>query len=279
MFGNIIAVSKQNGTVAVESSNIEDTATNQWKGERWQDENANDNNVVIVVGNEAARPASIVVNEHPMADVEMVLINLNANNNRNSAVIATAIEPIDKRLSSPMNNGQSVDIIVAVSTVPAVTMPVLANGGHSSASSSGDHGVDDDDDNSKDNYDMLEEEEEIVNGHGTNEDDDDDDDDEHIKETDGLVEKNHLNDLEDCDYYSDGDGDDDEREEILKCNGGDGIIANHFVGLYTKYFLLPKTWIFIRLTIFIWALEEKTAAVNWARSFSLPTSYHLVFRT
>ena len=42
--------------------------------------------------------------------------------------------------------------------------------------------------------------------------------------------------LEDCDYYSDGDNDVDVEQkravDILKFNGGDGIIANHFIGLY-----------------------------------------------
>lgn len=174
----------------------------------------------------------------------MVLINLNANKNRNSAVFVNGIEPIEKRLSSSITSDHSIEMCVGM---PVATNGLsLVNGGHSSASSSGDHGVgDDDDDNSKDNYDMddgEEEEEEIINGHhhvnGHHPNDDDDaSDDDRIKETDSLVEKNRLNDLEDCDYYSDGDGDDDEREEILKCNnGGDGIIANHFVGLYKQFY-------------------------------------------
>lgn len=87
------------------------------------------------------------------------------------------------------------------------------------------------DDDSKDNYDMEDDEDMIA--HENNEYDNDDDAD-IVDETHVLVFSKQLNDLEDCDYYSDGDGIDDEREEILKCNGGDGIIANLFAGLYSQ---------------------------------------------
>lgn len=75
------------------------------------------------------------------------------------------------------------------------------------------------DDDSKDNYDM------------------DDDDDDNADETQlFLVTKGQTNDLEDCDYFSDGDGIDDEREEILKCVNGDGFISKLFAGLYLNHF-------------------------------------------
>lgn len=81
------------------------------------------------------------------------------------------------------------------------------------------------DDDSKDNYDM--DDEEIV--HEEQEYDDDD----NANETQlFLVSKGQLNDLEDCDYFSDGDGIDDEREEILKCGDGGGFICKLFAGLY-----------------------------------------------
>lgn len=62
-------------------------------------------------------------------------------------------------------------------------------------------------------------------------------------ETRKLVNGGNSSETEDCDYYSDGDNDGDGngsgngdvkqgRGDILKFNGGDGIIANHFIGLY-----------------------------------------------
>lgn len=151
-------------------------------------------------------------------DVELVLISLNnSHSNRNSTVIVNTDQQL-KRISGIFNddNSDNIDNIIIKSPVINNEYPLIITGDYHN----------DDDDNSKDNYDMDEADEDHA-------DNDDDDGDEHIKETDELVEKKHqLNDLEDCDYYSDGDGDDDEREEILKCNGGDGIIANHFVGLY-----------------------------------------------
>lgn len=109
------------------------------------------------------------------------------------------------------------------------------------------------DDDSKENYDMdeVEEDDEMkenqynrdsLNGNANedcnnNEDDGDGDDFDECDETQKLVLVTHNanNDLEDCDYYSDGDSANDEREEILKYNIGDGIIANLFVGLYNNY--------------------------------------------
>lgn len=47
--------------------------------------------------------------------------------------------------------------------------------------------------------------------------------------------ENHKDDniIEYHDYANGvGDGDGDEKEEFLKCNGGDGIVLNHFVGWY-----------------------------------------------
>lgn len=54
-------------------------------------------------------------------------------------------------------------------------------------------------------------------------------------ETRKLVNGENGSELEDCDYYSDGDNDGEVeqlRADIIKFNGGDGIIANHFIGLY-----------------------------------------------
>lgn len=55
-------------------------------------------------------------------------------------------------------------------------------------------------------------------------------------ETKKLVNGENGSETEDCDYYSDGDNDADVKQgrgNILKFNGGgDGIIANLFIGLY-----------------------------------------------
>lgn len=56
-------------------------------------------------------------------------------------------------------------------------------------------------------------------------DDDDDDDVENHKDENNIEYRDEY-------YYANGDGDGDEKEEFLKCNGGDGIILNHFVGWY-----------------------------------------------
>lgn len=54
------------------------------------------------------------------------------------------------------------------------------------------------------------------------------------------------NSIEYHEEYANGDGTgdgeeeeekDDEKEEFLKCNGGGGIILNHFVGWYFFYIL------------------------------------------
>lgn len=58
----------------------------------------------------------------------------------------------------------------------------------------------------------------------------------HDDETDGSHDtQRHKNEIViECheEYYANGDGGGDEKEEFLKYNGGDGIILNHFVGWY-----------------------------------------------
>lgn len=216
-------VDKQNDDSAVETvDGIEDIAiaTNQWKEERWQDENANDNNSLII--EELAfinttcttiETASVNGSCHslpPNDGVELVQINIIPNEMNN-----------DREIEENDNNRNTIQDDTGV-----------ASGSGTASSSSESHLHNDpEDDDSKDNYDMEEEEEMMA--HENNEYDDDDDAD-NADETHVLVCRKQLNDLEDCDYYSDGDGIDDEREEILKCNG-DGIIANLFAGLYSHW--------------------------------------------
>lgn len=65
----------------------------------------------------------------------------------------------------------------------------------------------------------------------------------HADETRKLVNGENGSELEDCDYYSDGENNGDAvdhtRNDILKFNGGDGIIANHFIGLYSCHIFFP----------------------------------------
>lgn len=163
-------------------------------------------------------------------DVELVLINvninqLNDNNNReieendNNRNTIDEVDDTDNEMRIDINNMRAFN-------------------------------DDDDDDNSKDNYDMDDVDEEEEENDGNESNPDDDDEDEQIAETRQLVSNHQLNDQEDCDYYSDGDGDDDEREEILKCNGGDGIIANLFTGLY-KFTIFLKSQFFFLLFVFV----------------------------
>lgn len=124
-----------------------------------------------------------------------------------------------------------------------------ASGSGSRSGASGSSDRDDDshlnnypeDDDSKDNYDM--DDEEIVQ-------EEPEYDDDNVNETElFIVSKGQLNDLEDCDYFSDGDGIDDEREDILKCVNGEGLICKLFTGLYfylslnekKKHFFLPNS--------------------------------------
>lgn len=76
-----------------------------------------------------------------------------------------------------------------------------------------------------------------------------------IEETQKLVNgTENGSEIEDCDYYSDGENATDilmmmmkqqqkqqqehnGHDDLKKINGGDGIIANHFIGLYFHFFL------------------------------------------
>lgn len=65
------------------------------------------------------------------------------------------------------------------------------------------------------------------------------------EEENGYDETDHRNDDENVieyhnEYYANGDG--DEKEEFLKCNGGDGIVLNHFVGWYLFFFSKSVHW-------------------------------------
>lgn len=69
-------------------------------------------------------------------------------------------------------------------------------------------------------------------------------------ETKKLVNGENNSETEDCDYYSDGDNDGDVKKgrgDILKFNGGDGIIANHFIGLYFSISIPHKLIVFYYL--------------------------------
>lgn len=79
-----------------------------------------------------------------------------------------------------------------------------------------------------------------------------------VEETQKLVNgTENGSEIEDCDYYSDGENATDilmmmmmkqqqqqqqqehngHHDDLKKINGGDGIIANHFIGLYFHFFL------------------------------------------
>lgn len=198
---------KGNGNIPVETTNIDDT-TNQWKEERWHNEIVNDS-VCIIVDNITNENDNNYINSDKETNntVELIPINNNMHNE------VTGEEK--HRDESTFNEQGRNEVIV-------------------------------EDDDSKENYDMDEIEEEQynrnsinekANEHCNNDEDGDGDDFDECDETKKLVivtENNTENnfDLEDCDYYSDGDSANDEREEILKYSIGDGIIANLFVGLY-----------------------------------------------
>lgn len=216
-------VDKQNGACPTEAiDGIEDIAiaTNQWKEERWQDENANDNSSLII--------DELAFNNTTCTTIETASVNGSCHSMQphdGVELVQINIIPVD------MNNDREIEENDNNrNTIQDDTGVASGSGTASSGSESHLHN-DPEDDDSKDNYDMEEDEDMIA--HETNEYDDDDDAD-NADETHVLVCRKQLNDLEDCDYYSDGDGIDDEREEILKCNG-DGTIANLFAGLYSKW--------------------------------------------
>lgn len=146
------------------------------------------------------------------------------------------------------------------------------------------------DDDSKENYDMdeVEEEEEedeteekalkkeLLNGNTNEEcnandgDGGEGDDFDECDETKKLVSVKHSdnNDLEDCDYYSDGDSVNEEREEILKYNIGDGIIANLFVGLYFMIFFSMFLLLYV---------HRHSSVISLFNSFHLLTCLYTFF--
>lgn len=215
---------------------IEDVAitTNQWKEERWQDKNANDNSSLII--------EELAFNNTTCTTIETASVNGSCHSlqpNDGVELVQINIIPMemntDREIEENDNNRNTIQDDTGVAS---------GSGTASSGSESHLHN-DHEDDDSKDNYDMEEEEEMIAhenNPYDGHDQDDDDDDADNADETHVLVCRKQLNDLEDCDYYSDGDGIDDEREEILKYNG-DGIIANLFAGLYSQ-------WIKILISIF-----------------------------
>lgn len=192
---------------------IEDIAiaTNQWKEERWQDENANDNSSLIIEELAFNHNTVCPTIETASANGSVELVQIN--------IIPVDAHNEHREIEENDNNRNTIQDDTGV-----------ASGSGTASTSSESHLHNDpEDDDSKDNYDMEEEEDIIVH---ENHEYDDDDDPDNADETHVLVCRKQLNDQEDCDYYSDGDGIDDEREEILKCSG-DGVIV--FAGLYSRW--------------------------------------------
>lgn len=279
---------QQQHSVEETINDIEEIAivTNQWKEERWQDENANDNNSLIIVEELAFTTNTTNLNNtcttnesHSLSGschsapasndgVELVQINSAIDLNQ------------DREIEENDNNRNTIQDDTGVAS---------GSGTASSSSESHLHNEPEDDD-SKDNYDMEDDEDMLIIAHehmhhsyriadhddGNNEDTDDAD------ETHVLVSRKDVNDLEDCDYYSDGDGiDDDEREEILKCNnGGDGIIANLFAGLYIIHVNeLQHIELVITLLFFISIIHSLSFCKyhSWAYAFIIYSSSCLCF--
>lgn len=178
---------------------------------------------------------------HFTQEIELALISVNTSINSSNGINESPIdaEELDTSDNNTTNNTQTTaecdDKLLQERSPPPPNES--CNG-------------DDDDSNSKDNYDMNYDDydenltDEMKRKHN---DEYDSRDVQNVEETHKLVNGENGVDLEDCDYYSDGDTDgnggvDNGREEILKFNhnNGDGIIANQFIGLYYFYFHLSN---------------------------------------
>lgn len=177
---------------------------------------------------------------HFTQDIEMGLISINTSINSSNGINESPIdaEELDTSDNNTTNNTQTTaecdDKLLQVDD-----KHIIQNG--SSMNGDGDGGDDEDDDsNSKENYDMdYNDFDENLTDEMKRKHHDDSytlRDVQNAEETQKLVNGDNGGDLEDCDYYSDGDA---GEKDILKFNhnDGDGIIANHFIGLYFMSFL------------------------------------------
>lgn len=168
---------------------------------------------------------------HLAQEIELALISVNTSINSSNGINESPIdgEELDTSDNNTTNNTQTTaecdDKLLHVDEVQRRNESV---------------NEDDDDSNSKDNYDMNYDDyyqdenltDELKRKHteeyGVR-------DIQNPGETEKLVNGENGVDVEDCDYYSDGEtsGIENSREDILKLKcDGDGIIANHFIGLY-----------------------------------------------
>lgn len=172
---------------------------------------------------------------HLAQEIELALISVNTSINSSNGINESPIdgEELDTSDNNTTNNTQTTaecdDKLLHVNEVQRRNSSINEN---------------DYDSNSKDNYDMNYDDyyqdenltDELKRKHteeyGMR-------DVQNPGETEKLVNGENGVDLEDCDYYSDGEtsGIENSREDNLKLKrDGDGIIANHFIGLYFIFF-------------------------------------------
>lgn len=220
----------------------DDDTTINWKGERWQDENANNNSMLIIVNtafdenaknsdeepepdesDELTNAQRQTTNDEPniVQDIELAVISVNESLNSSNEINESPIdgEEIDTSDNNTTNNTQT------TAECDDRLLPIEQKHNRNGSGSS--------------NYDDYEADENLSIGvdelrkhngdYGIH-------DVQNADETHKLVNGENGSELEDCDYYSDGepngDAEDHTTNDILKFNGGDGIIANHFIGLY-----------------------------------------------
>lgn len=198
-----------NGTLSIEPPTSIEETTNQWKGERWHEENENDNNNIIVVVDDE-QDENLINNDD---DILIKIIKAKDQIQQQSDERMNGCSSFYKNLNHISDNdfiGRQHDDLQDSNYV----------NGH----------YDEEEDQGEEEDDVEEEcEEEIGDddrrvGHEL--DDEDEDDDDVNRDDEEYI----------CEYYSDGDGGDD-KQEILKRNHGDGIIAKLIVGWYIFLFL------------------------------------------
>lgn len=234
-----------NGTLPLEPPTSIEETTNQWKGERWHSANENDNNNIIVIVDDdddaddnapdhnetvvGADTENLITNGDDNVQI-IKIIKVKDHNQRKSSQIDELMISSSNSFYKNLNqqNGDSSDFIGRQQQHNDIM------NGHCN----GDDYDDEDEGNVDDDGEEIEEEEEeeqeyddedMVNHHHAQEhhhheldNDEEDEDDENINRDD----EEYI-----CEYYSDGDGGDD-KQEILKRNHGDGIIAKLLVGWY-----------------------------------------------
>lgn len=219
----------------------DDGSTTNWKGERWQDENANNNSMSIIVNTAFEEGIKNSDDEHDDAgeedqephaqgagdeilfaqDIELAIISINESLNSSNEINESPIdgEEMDTSDNNTTNNTQTT--AECDDRLLPIEQKHMRNGSGSSNY--------DDDYEADENLSISVDELRKHNGdYGMK-------DVQNADETQKLVNGENGSELEDCDYYSDGDNDGDvdaHRGDIIKFNGGDGIIANHFIGLY-----------------------------------------------